>query len=306
MPGEPCGQVVTLSRGCFERVLGKAEGRATVRTMRMCIREGEVMIDIFQIKFPKERLAEMSVDERSLFFLLGYAANQIAVFRKMTVFSSNIDSDSPVKSRVEGAQTQMLVRHYVGVVAEAWELVEKRFLNKPIGKEYRARLSSKGLEAITRLQGHFGGSNLLNRIRNEYAFHHPYNSDVDAGYAAAASSSDFDEEWNWYLAQENINCFYFISDVVVVHSMLQAFGDDLIEVQKKMHRELNLVADELIQFASQFFDALLRKYFSPEIIAEVVEKIEGAPVALDVQLPFYVEPPSDHRLTEDGFIKEGH
>ncbi len=50
------------------------------------------MIDIFQIKFPKERLAEMSVDERSLFFLLGYAVNQIAVFRKMTVFSSNIES----------------------------------------------------------------------------------------------------------------------------------------------------------------------------------------------------------------------
>jgi hypothetical protein len=133
-----------------------------------------------------------------------------------------------------------------------------------------------------------------------------YREKSNEGPCRDASSSDFDEEWNWYLAQENINCFYFISDVVVVHSMLQAFGDDLIEVQKKMHRELNLVADELIQFASQFFDALLRKYFSPEIIAEVVEKIEGAPVALDVQLPFYVEPPSDDRLTEDGFIKEGH
>jgi hypothetical protein len=113
------------------------------------------MIDIFQIKFPKERLAEMSVEERSLFFLLGYAVNQIAVFGKMTVFSSNIESSSAVKSRVEGAQTQILVRHYVGVVAEAWEMVEKRFLNKPVGKEYRARLSSRGLEAITKLPGAF-------------------------------------------------------------------------------------------------------------------------------------------------------
>jgi hypothetical protein len=72
-----------------------------------------------------------------------------------------------------------------------------------------------------------------------------------------------------------------------------------------MHRELNLVSEQIIRFASAFFDALLTKYFSPEIIAEVVEKVADAPVALDVDLPFYVEPPSDNRLTEDGFIKEG-
>jgi hypothetical protein len=263
------------------------------------------MIDIYRIKFPKERLSDLTSEERSLFFLLGYAANQIAVFKKLTVFATNIDSEPQIRSRVEGAQTQILVRHLVGVVTEAWELIEKRFLNKPIGREYRAsRLGPTGLESIAALQKHFGGSNVLNNIRNQYAFHHPYNAEVETAFETAAANPEFDDEWNWYLAKENINCFYFISDVVVVHGMLRAIGEnDIVAAQKKMHSELNVASDEIIRFASAFFDALLRKYFSPEIVAECVEKVSDAPVAFDVSLPFYVEPPDDSRLTKEGLLK---
>jgi hypothetical protein len=252
------------------------------------------MIDIHRIRFQKERLREFTTEERSLFFLLGYAVNQIAIFKKLTVFSTNFDSDSQVRSIVEGAQSQILVRHLVGVVAEAWELIDKRFLNKAIGKEYRSsRLGPMGLASIAALQKQFGSSNILNNIRNQYAFHHPYNAEVDTAFTTAATNPDFDDEWNWYLAKENINCFYFISDLVVVHGMLKAIGeDDLIEAQKKMHEQLNLASDEIIRFAQSLFDALLTKYFSPDIVAEVVEKVSDAPVAFDVSLPFYVEPPN--------------
>jgi hypothetical protein len=117
------------------------------------------MIDIYRIKFPKERLSELTSEERSLFFLLGYAANQIANFKKLTVFATNIDSEPQVRSRVEAAQSQILVRHLVGVVAEAWELIDKRFLNKPIGNEYRSsRLGPLGLSSIEALQKQFGST----------------------------------------------------------------------------------------------------------------------------------------------------
>jgi hypothetical protein len=263
------------------------------------------MIDIYRIKFPKERLADFTTEERSLFFLLGYAANQIAVFKKITVYASNIDSDPPVRSRVEGAQTQILVRHLVGVVTEAWELIEKRFLNKPIGKEYRtSRLGPMGLDSIARLQKLFGGSNILNNIRNQYAFHHPYNAEVDTAFETAVANPEFDDEWNWYLAKENINCFYFISDMVVVHGLLKVIGEnDLVEAQKKMHAELNIASEEIIKFVQAFLHALLGKYFAPEIAAECVEKVTDAPVGFDVNLPFYIEPPDDSRLTAQGTLK---
>jgi hypothetical protein len=198
------------------------------------------MIDLYRIMFPKERLQELMTEERSLFFLRGYAANQIAIFKKLTVFATNIDTEPKVRSMVEGARSQILVRHLVGVVTEAWELIDKRFLNKPIGREYRSsQLGPTGEASIAALQKQFGSSNILNNIRNQYAFHHPYNAEVDTAFATAAANPEFDDEWNWYLAKENINCFYFISDMVVIHGMLKAIGEDnLVEAQKKMHKEL--------------------------------------------------------------------
>jgi hypothetical protein len=41
------------------------------------------------------------------------------------------------------------------------------------------------------------------------------------------------------------------------------------------------------------FNAVLRKYFSPKILAEVCEKIDHAPSAFDVWVPFYIEPPKE-------------
>jgi hypothetical protein len=260
------------------------------------------VVDIYRIKFPKEKLREFSSEERSLFFLLGYAANQIAVFKKLVVFATNHSHDDRhVQSVVEGAQTQILVRHFIGVVSEAWELVNKRFIQKPVGREYQARLHPNGKEALAKLKSHFGGSNILNTVRNQFAFHHPYDAEVDAGFELAAASPEYDDEWNWYLANENINTFYFVSDVVVIHGMLSAIGEkDAVVAQKRILGELNLVADQFILFASFCLHAILSKYFAPEIIAEVCEKVADAPQSLDVGLPFYIEPPSEERLIKEG------
>jgi hypothetical protein len=92
--------------------------------------------------------------------------------------------------------------------------------------------------------------------------------------------------------------------MVVVHGMLKAIGeDDFVEAQKKMHAQLNVASEEIIRFVQAFFNALLTKYFSREIIAECVEKVSDAPVAFDVNLPFYVEPPDESLLTAEGTLK---
>lgn len=259
------------------------------------------MIDIYRINFPKEKLRELSPEERSLLFLLGYAANQLVIFKKLVVFSSNKTPEEYVHQHVSGAQTQILVRHMIGVVSEAWELINRRFIQKGVGREYQSLLSSRGMDALSKLKSHFGSSNVLNKIRNNFAFHHPYEAEVDAAFNAACKSEDFAHDWNWNLAKENINCFYFISDLVVVHGMLLSIGEaDLVDAQIKMLAELNLVFDEFIAFTSSFFDALLTKYFAPEIIAEVCAKIDDAPVAFDVDIPFYIEPPSEEDMVAEG------
>jgi hypothetical protein len=46
-------------------------------------------VDVLQIPVPKERLLAVPKEERALFFMLGYAANQIIMFQKLLIFSCN-------------------------------------------------------------------------------------------------------------------------------------------------------------------------------------------------------------------------
>ncbi len=81
------------------------------------------MIQIYRIPVPKECLRAMPKDERVLFLLLGYAANQLSMLQKLLIFVTNRTPDAEVEQHATGTQTQMLVRLMVGA-AEAWELVK--------------------------------------------------------------------------------------------------------------------------------------------------------------------------------------
>jgi hypothetical protein len=80
--------------------------------------------------------------------------------------------------------------------------IEKNYDRHPctcIAAQCAARLSSK-LITNSRRRMYVVRSNILNNIRNQYAFHHPYNAEVDTAFATAAPDPEFDDEWNWYLA----------------------------------------------------------------------------------------------------------
>ena len=137
------------------------------------------MVTVLKVPVSKDRLRAMPEDERALLILLGYVANQINLLSKLVIFSSNKTPDG-VEHALCAAQTQMLARLAIGVLNEGWELISKRFLGSRIGRDYRPRLDAEGKAALDQLQKTFGGSNVINKIRTNYAFHHPYNSDVNA------------------------------------------------------------------------------------------------------------------------------
>ncbi len=176
----------------------------------------------------------MPKTERALLLLLGYAANQINLLSKLVIFSSNRTPPEQPEQMLSGAQTQMLARLTIGVLHETWELLRSRFLSSPLGREYMPKLDAGGLAALDSLKKNFGGSNILNKIRSNYVFHHPYDSDVDAAFVRAAAGVNWDSDWNWFFCRHNFNSFYFMSDVVILHGILNAVGEtDLIAAQRK-------------------------------------------------------------------------
>jgi len=253
------------------------------------------MIRVVQIPLPKDQLRAVSKEERSLFLLLGYAANQITMLQKLMIFSSNKTPSETVEQPISGAQTQMLVRLLVGALHEAWLLIQKRFLGVPLGREYQDRLNHTGREALDGLKKYFGTSNILNTLRNNYAYHHPYDEDIDDAFIVAFGDDQSDDYWSLYLSESSINSFHFASDVVIVHGMMNATkATDLLAAQERITRDASLVAKLLTEFILDFSAAFVAKHFSVgntqcEILGREQASVKTAPSLLEFWLPFYFE-----------------
>jgi hypothetical protein len=198
--------------------------------------------------------------------------------------------DTELKQHATGTQTQMLVRLTAGALNEAWELVTTRFLKTPLARDYLAMLDAPGQEALNTLKRQFGGSNLLNTVRNNFAFHHPRNDDVEAAFEAASADRELDDHWSLYFSDHGFNSLFFLSDLIYAHGIgLQARGGDLEEAHRKLMDEMSTASINIIEFAKAFFAAAWRKNFGAEFLAKDVVTISDAPNLDELWLPFFVE-----------------
>ena len=249
------------------------------------------MITVLKVPVSKDRLRAMPEDERALLILLGYVANQINLLSKLVIFSSNKTPDG-VEHALCAAQTQMLARLAIGVLNEGWEVISKRFLGSRIGRDYRPRLSAEGKAALDQLQKTFGGSNVINKIRTNYAFHHPCNSDVNAAFEVACNDAVSDADWNWYFSHSGYNSFYFLSDLVIMNGILSTVGEtDLIAAQDKIIVEVRSVSENMSHFIMSLTAAFWTIHFGTEMTGEVCSIIGDAPGAFDVWIPLFTEIP---------------
>ncbi len=251
------------------------------------------MIDVYKIRVSKDRLQAMPADERSLFIVLGYAANQLNLFSKLTLFSLNNTTEKEPESFLSGAQSQMLLRMAIGILHESWtKIITKRLLQTPLGKDYIGRLDQGGGAVLDALKKLFGGSNILTSIRNNYAFHHPYDADVNAAFERAAADANWDGEWNWFFSHSNFNSFYFVSDIIMMNGIMKEIGEtDILAAQERLMTEVRTAMNETTTLIMALTAAIWRKHFGDELEAEVCAKITGAPSVFEFALPFFVEVP---------------
>jgi len=248
------------------------------------------MIDVLRISVAKERLNSIPAEERVLFFLLGYAANQIIMFQKLLLFASNSPANESVEGRVHVVQIEMLLRLMIGFVWEAWNLIKKRFLKQPVGRDYQSLLDEGGKRALSGLKKQFDNSTLIHTLRNNFAFRLPKTEDMEAAFKLAYNDASFDDTWSLYLSKDKFNSLYLLSDVVVIHAIFKSIGEsDFAAGQRKIMEEVTAAANGVVDFVHAFTAALWKKHIASHMDATVCAKIPNAPKIFEVQLPFFVE-----------------
>ena len=261
------------------------------------------MLDILRLPMPKETLAKMTPQERSLFLLLGYASNQVNVLWKLVIIATNNTPHDSIEQRVSGAQTQILVRLTIGAMWEAWLLVERGFLKSTIGRDYVPLLDRPASEALERLKKSFASGRIAT-IRNNYAFHHPTNEQMEAAFNLAATNRNSEEaDWSVFFNRALLNTFFFVSDYVFVHGITDALKEtDVNAAHEKLLGDLAPTANDLSEFTFGFAKAIFQKYINAhELVMTVVAKIGDAPDIADARLPYYVETPG----LRNSYGKEG-
>jgi len=171
------------------------------------------MITVYRIPIPKDQLRGMPRDGRVLLLLLGYASNQLSMLQKLLIFATNRTPGAELEQHATGAQTQMLVRLMVGALNEAWEMVRTPFLGTPMALSYLSTLDAEGREALEALKRQFGGSNLLNQVRINYAFHYPKSDDVDEAIDMVCNDPELGQFLNLYFSHHGFNSLFFVSDL---------------------------------------------------------------------------------------------
>ena len=252
------------------------------------------MVEVYKIALPKDKLMAMPEKERSLMMLLGYAANQINFFAKLVVLSSNKDGPTEMEQKLSGGQTQMSLRILIGVLNEAWELVRKRFLGTPFGKDYQPLLDEQGKEALARMNKRTGKGSLLADLRNAWIFHHPDEDEVaEEACAAALADPLCASEWTWYFSPSNYNSFFYPSEMVALHGIAAIVKEqDLIEAQLKLMASVMDIAENMNQVIHAIISVLYTQNIGPELLSEAPVNITTAPSIFDVWIPFFVEIPS--------------
>lgn len=260
------------------------------------------MVQVFRIPISKEKLKALSADERVLLLLLGYVSNQLMMMQKLLMFSANHeDSDEPAIQYPQSIQTQMILRLMIGLLHEAWDVIVTRFNKNAFNVEYRKLLDEAGLTALAELNRQFGSSNLLTKIRNAFAFHHPNSAEAESAFAAALINKDFaDEDWALFFSQSGLNSLFFVSDVVVLHGIMGVMGEkDWGVGQTKMVTEVKSATHNIVEFAKSFTVAVWRKHFGEEMTSDKIIEIQGAPDVDSVKLPFYISIPGEKPIEKN-------
>ena len=267
---------------------------------RHCGSKGIAMIDVMRLAVTKDDLLKMTVEERGLFLLLGYAANQITALLKLITIATNVTPDNPVEQRMTGAQTQIFVRLMVGLLNEALLLVQRRFVSSKLGPEFIPKLDAAALDAPNSLRKRFGTSGQLATIRSNYAFHHPDMDGMEAAFQLAAKGADNEElDWSVFMTASLFNSSFYVADFVIAHGVTNALGETDVNVaHQKFLSELSPIANELTEFAYGFAAAIFKKYFGGELTLTIVAKVPNAPNIDDLRLPFFVDAPGMPRKVE--------
>lgn len=137
-------------------------------------------MQVHRLSLTREQLAAIPPLERQLLVLVAHALNEVNTFNRLTAVSTKHDRTHQWTTHFDATQTIVLTRTLVGKTYEAWVAIQETYHRSGLSKHYHSSLDQRARESAIALKKYFGPTNLLNTIRNSFAFHYsPENASTE-------------------------------------------------------------------------------------------------------------------------------
>ena len=167
-------------------------------------------------------------------------------------------------------------------------MVKRPINQKLIGKDYIGLIEADGRAAYDELNKHFGELNLLHKLRNTIAYHHPSAQELEAAFEDVPE----DEDWAWYPSDTINNSFYLASDMVISSGILRVTGEaDTAKAFRKVMGVVTPVSNDMIDFFMFLMRAIVARHLGADFLkSRDGTKIVSAPNLIQGRHPvFYGE-----------------
>ena len=239
---------------------------------------------LLKMNIPKSKLETIPEIEQVFFIQLMQFLNELNILQKCVIVSSNeLGSLTTIEKRGQISQAHFFIRTLVGKLYEAWEMINKNFINTQLYEEYENHLSQKGKESLSELIERFNDkNNIISLIRNKFAFHYDkekIKKEID--------KMPQEELLEMYISEHRGNCLYSLSDIIVNWAILNSIDSS------NSQQAMEILIGEIAIKVSGWFQE-----FGGDCVRIIVEKLEldyteveipEPPLLDDIKLPYFVK-----------------
>lgn len=219
--------------------------------------------------------------------VLAHALNEINTLNKLLFFSTRFTQEPLWIAHAQAAQALILARPLVGKLNETWVVLQKGYFGTKLSKVYSPLLESSATEALSFLKTYFSRANLINEVRNSFAFH----------YSLEHAKTDIPDDSSpddlaTYLHETNGNSLYYFAEYLMSKALIEAISPSNPEAAVgTLLDEMSNVIGHLNEFVQGLMFVILDKYIGEEVIRKSVQTVElgAVPQSASIHIPVFFE-----------------
>lgn len=247
---------------------------------------------LYKVSIDKEELKSLPQKESLFFLQAGAALDDINILTKLLIIS-NKTVNGAVETKAQNSQTLFILSILTGKLFECWQFLQKAYFKSKIAKDYEQLLPEVAKKNLADLKTYFGRGNLIKHVRDKLAFHYDTAEIVDQ-----MNNISEDEFPEFYLSEELINNFFYISEVIRMETILDYTGkSDPFEALDSFFAEVLDAANSFKLFLHHCLVVVARNHSNWKF--EEIE-IHDTLKITDVFLPYFVEKPIENNVNDKG------